>query len=162
MDLIEKLHEIINIALDGLQDLKEQADPRGQIIAKIRELTPNIVTHLYKIYGFGNQNSTTIHHWVAEISANLRSFCYTKNKATKRPLTTKEIMNVFKVKYMDASELASIESDLYPEYGYSVLDNVTLYNKIYGILPKLIDYMKSIPDTERPNIENLINLINEG
>lgn len=159
MNILERLKYTIELALGSVECIVEHADPRGVIINQIRDIVPNIVTHLYKIYGFGNTNEQTIHHWLAEISANIRSFCYTRIKHTNKPLSTKEIMNVFKDKYRDASELAQVESFLYPEYGYSDIDNETLYNKIYNVLPVIIDYIKSIPANERPQINKLQQLI---
>lgn len=161
MSIIRNLKEVLLQALEDIERLEEQADPRRQIISQIRELAPNIVLHLYKIYGFGDTNPTTVHHWATEISANLRSFCNTKVKATKKTLSTDEIMRVFKEKYMDASELASIESALVLEYGYSELDNVVLYDKIYNVLPKILNYMKSISDRQRPDIDKLMEIIRE-
>lgn len=158
-ELNKWLVEIYGSTKEAILYLKEHADKTNDIKNRIRELVPNIVSHLYKIYGFGEENTNTIHHWLAEISSNLRSFCYTRSKATKRTLSTRQIMNIFLEKYMDAGELASIESSLYKEYGYSKYDNVILYNKIYNALPSLINYIKSIPYNERPNIDKMKELL---
>lgn len=147
--------------IEFLYRIFEMAEFSKEIKSQIRSLTPNIVTHLYKIYGFGECNeTTTIHHWVAEISADLRSFCYIQCKHSHKPLTTKEIIDVMKDKYRDAGELASVESSLFKEYGYSKYTNKELYDKIYSILPKLIEYIKSLDkDTERPDLNFMEELI---
>lgn len=157
--LSNKIVQFLEDTEERLFSIVEMADPFSEIKQTIRDLTPNIVTPLYKLYGFGEEHPQEHEHWIVEISANIRKFCYKRIKPRNKVITTKQIMSVMVDKYMDAGEIAEIESNLYKEYGYSKYNNVELYNKIYSILPKLIDYIKAVPEDKRPEMADLVKLL---
>lgn len=157
--LSNKIAHFLETAEERLVNIAEMADPFSEIKETIRDLTPNIVTHLYKLYGFGEEHPQEHEYWIAEISANIRKFCYKRIKPRNKVITTQQIMSAMVDKYMDAGEIAEIESDLYKEYGYSKYNNVELYNKIYSTLPKVIDYIKSVSEDKRPEMSELVRII---
>lgn len=159
MDLIEKLHEIINIALDGLQDLKEQADPRGVLLSQVRDKTPIVFTHLYKIFAFGQYNSKTVHHWCAELGAFLKTFCYKLCKHNKKVLPITDIITAIKSKYCNVAEFSSIAGDLYPEYGYSEHKDSELYALCFHSIMPLITYMRTLSEDDRPDPNKIYNIL---
>lgn len=156
---IKTLNEIIEHLLEKMDELKEHADPRGVLIDIVRNKTEIIFTHLYKIYGFGEYYPDTVHHWCAEVAGHLISFVYKQYKHSHKYMPIKDIIDAMKSKYVDVREFSSIGGELYSEYGYSKHKDSEMYKFVFEVIPPLVEYLRSLEEDEKPNIEVVEKLI---
>ena len=156
---IEKLNEIILIAWDKVERLKEHADFRSTLMDEVKDKTPVIFSHLYKIYGFGEEKQSTIHHWCSEIVAHFRTFVYKKYKTTKKLMPIKDIESAMKSKYIDAQEFISIEADLYDKYGYSKHSIEELYDLTLKSIKPIVEYLRTLNNNEKPDIDKVVEIV---
>lgn len=158
---MEKLNELINMALEGIEILKEHADYRNDLLKEVRDKTPVIFEHLYKIYGFGEQHPKTIHHWCSEVVAYFRTFVYKKYKATKKLMPIKDIKDAMKSKYIDAQEFISIEADVYNEYKYSKHSIEEIYNLTIDSIEPIVQYLRTLDVNEKPDIDKVVKIVKD-
>lgn len=156
---LQKLNEIILIALDNLEALKEHADFRSTLMNEVKDKTPIIFSHLYKIYAFGEEKQSTIHHWCSEIIAQFRTFLYKKYKTTKKLMPIKDIEAAMKSKYIDAQEFISIEADLYDKYGYCKHSIEEIYDLTLKSIKPIVEYLRSLTNNEKPDIDKVVIIL---
>lgn len=125
---------------------------------KIKDRTPIIFSHLYKIIGFGKQNPQTIHHWCAELGGFLK-ICNMKIKNKNKVIDDNSLTNTMFEVYSDVKEFTSLGGELYSKYGYSDLKDSEIYQKIKQVLSELIKYIQELNEDERVNPYHIEKLI---
>ena len=161
MIITRKLKEVLLQALENIERLEEQADPRGVLLAQVRDKTPMVFTHLYKIFGFGENNPKTIHHRCAELGAFVKTFCYKLCKHNKKVLPITDIITAMKSKYCNVAEFSSIAGDLYMEYGYSIHKDSEIYSLCFKVMPELITYMRTLSEDDRPDPNKIYTILKD-
>lgn len=161
MDILEQLKETLEKAIGTIEILQEHADPRGVLRELVRDKTEIIFSHLYKIYGFGENHPTTIHHWCAELIGFFNSFVYKKYKHTNKYMPVEDIVDAMKSKFVDVEEFKTIPGDLLGKYGRSVHGNRELYNLILQTIPEIVNYMRSLGEDDIPEPNDVENIVKE-
>ena len=163
MSLIDELQELMDKATDSIESLREWADPRGVLIETIRNLSPIIISHIYKIIVYSNNEKykETAHHWASEVRACLVKFCKKQIKGRNKLIDVNLIVNTIKSKYINSGELQDIIcecEELYPEVPLDNIDFDDVYNRVISTLEPLVSYVQS---NIKPNISIIENIIRE-
>lgn len=155
-----KMQELI----ERMEKLFEFADSKARLKQKIEGRAEQIVEHIYKILMYGNfsEYKDTVHHWAAEIAGGMLKFTHKKLKGKNEVLSTEEMINSIKSKFIDSDEIVDIVYDCSRNYkgiDISKLDYDITYNKIFNCLQPLLEYCKS---TKNPNLDIVIKIIEEN
>lgn len=164
-ELIQHLKNILDDTQNTVSEigdkLYEMADPASEIKKNIRNLSPQIFEHIYKIIVYSKypKYQKTAHHWAAEISGALVKFCRKLVKGKNKPLNVNSIVESLISKYMDAGELQDIIFDCKQQYTDVDIKNIdfkNVYERILKTLPSLVQYVQSIIDPDVNVIEEIV------
>lgn len=153
--LIEELNKILN---EGKDRLLEFTIPSKKLESRIEDITESVFLHIYKVLAFSDKYPENVEHWCSEISVMLKPVCKMTVKSTNKPFTTEKICKIMFTVYSTVEEF-TMGDQLVPKYGYSDVPDSVVYDKFKSILPKLIDYIKSVKVDERAKLETISKII---
>lgn len=143
-ELIEKLQDVLFDIKETTIQLYEMSQPQSEVRTTVRRLSEPIIEHILKIILYGNDTSTTVHHWCAEICSWLDQCVKQKIKRNKKDSTPteQELYKWLLDWYQTSDDIDGLRWALerkYQQQGYIKrnIDNQYLYNAIKSIYQQL-------------------------
>lgn len=136
-NIFQKLNELLCEAQETCIELYEFASPLSVVRSNVHNKSNDIIEHICKVILYKDIHKTTVHHWCAEILADLLNCTNAKIKATKTT-PSKEQLNKWLLDYWRKPEdLENLVWGLQIQYGKTDVDLKDLHNKIVLAIDKL-------------------------
>lgn len=142
---LEKLNELLDSLSAEISECKENlyefATKQAKVKERINDKSDIVVEHIIKCIQYGYQNSETLHHWCAEIFANLKNVVYLVIKGTGKTPNKKQLKEwLFTEYYESIYAIQAVDNYWKEEYSNpQYTDIYDLYEATEFVVDKLIE-----------------------